>query len=341
MRILPFILFFFSFALYAQQAPRLLPQESGRKASLRGLSVLSDEVAWASGTEGTFLRTLNGGKSWEAGQVKGADSLDFRDVHAFSANKALLVSAGQPARIYSTEDGGKSWQKVYEDFSGKAFFDAVAFWDQQNGLVMSDPVNGSFLVLATKDGGKSWQKVKENRLPSAKEGEAGFAASGTGLAVIKPGLALFGTGGPVVRVFRSTNGGKSWQAHETPMEAETGSTGIYSLAMKDSLHGIALGGDYTRPEAKTNHLLLTHDGGKNWQRNDRSGLGGYRSGAAFVPGSTGTYVAVGTNGIDISFDGGKSWQSLSTTGMHAVGFAPSGRTGWASGANGQLIKFNF
>lgn len=341
MRILLFCLLFCgSLVAAAQEIPLLSPQESGSSASLRGLSVLSSEVVWASGSGGQFLRTLNGGESWQSGQVTGADSLDFRDVHAFSADEALVVSAGQPARIYRTTDGGKSWLKVFEDTTGQAFFDAVAFQNRKEGLVMSDPVGESFLLLRTSDGGKSWQKVEDNNLPPAVKGEAGFAASGTGL-VMMPGLALFGTGGPVVRVFRSTDGGKQWAALSTPLIPETGSTGIYSIAMKDSLQGLAVGGDYTRPEAKTDHLLLTEDGGESWLKVDKSGLGGYRSGAAYVPGTTNTYVAVGTNGIDISFDGGKTWQSLGQNGVHAVRFAPSGKTGWASGANGQLIKFVF
>jgi photosystem II stability/assembly factor-like uncharacterized protein len=334
-------LIFYSLAINAQQIPRLEVQESGQEGSFRGLSVLSDSVAWVSGTGGSFLRTLNGGKTWETGQVEGADSLDFRSIHAFSAIEALLVSAGQPARIYRTENGGKSWQMVYKDTTGKAFFDAVAFWDKDKGLVMSDPVEGVFLLLSTADGGRSWKKVEEDNIPPAAAGEAGFAASGTGLVVLQPELALFGTGGPVVRVFRSTDGGKSWQASTTPMVAETASTGIYSMAMKDSLRGIALGGDYTRPNSKTNHLLLTNDGGKSWQKLDHSGLGGYRSGAAYVPGTANIYLAVGTNGIDISFNGGRNWQPLSATGMHAIRFAPSGKTGWASGANGQIIELLF
>lgn len=341
MRILLFCLLFYgSLVAAAQEIPLLYPQESGSSASLRGLSVLSDKVAWASGSGGQFLRTLNGGETWQTGQVAGADSLDFRDVHAFSENEALVVSAGQPARIYRTTDGGRNWHLVLEDITGKAFFDAVAFQNKKEGLLMSDPVGESFFLLRTGNGGQSWQKVEENKLPPAVEGEAGFAASGTGL-VMMPGLALFGTGGLVVRVFRSTDGGKQWTAQPTPLIPETGSTGIYSIAMKDSLQGLAVGGDYTRPEAKTDHLLLTEDGGKSWLKVDNSGLGGYRSGAAYVPGTSNTYVAVGTNGIDISFNGGKSWKSLSRNGMHAVRFAPSGKTGWASGANGQLIKFVF
>ncbi len=342
MRLLSFFLLIsFSLAASAQQLPTLQVQESDQSGSFRGLSVVSDSVAWVSGTGGTFLRTLNGGNVWEAGKVPGADSLDFRSVHAFSANEALLVSAGQPACIYRTENGGTSWQLVYKDSTGKAFFDAVAFWNKQEGLVMSDPVNGAFLLLSTHNGGRNWEKIEERRVPAAAEGEAGFAASGTGLVVLPTGLALFGTGGSVVRVYRSTDGGASWKATTTPLVAETASTGIYSIAMKDPLQGLALGGDYTRPESKTNHLLLTTNGGKSWEKADHSGLGGYRSGAAYVPGTEGTYLAVGTNGMDISFNGGRSWKSLSLTGMHAIRFAPSGKTGWASGANGKIIKFLF
>lgn len=325
----------------AQQIPQMVVQETGTGESFRGLSVLSDSVAWAGGTGGTFLRTTTGGKSWQTGRVPGADSLDFRSIHAFSASRAILVSAGQPALVYLTENGGQSWEKVYEDTTGKAFFDAVSFWDAQNGLLMSDPVDSSFLVLKTSDGGRSWQQTDEKNIPPAKKGEAGFAASGSGLVTVAPDLALFGTGGPVVRVYRSTHKGTAWQVHTTPLTAETASTGIYSIAMKNKKHGVAVGGDYTKPEAKTNHLLITRDGGKSWSRKDFSGLGGYRSGVAFVPGTTETYIAVGPNGMDISFNGGKLWKPLSQEGMHAIRFAPSGKTGWASGAKGKIIKLSF
>lgn len=327
-------------SLYSQQ-PVLEEQNAPTTASLRGLSVLTEEVAWASGSGGTFLRTTDGGQSWQTGKVPGADTLDFRSVQAFSEREALLLSAGQPARIYRTADGGKNWEQVYSDQSGQAFFDAFAFWNEHEGLAMSDPVNGYFLLLKTTDGGHSWQNIANDSMPAAKEGEAGFAASGSGVVAPARKLALFGTGGSAVRIFRSSDGGNSWQAVNTPLEAETASTGIYSIAMKDGQQGIAVGGDYTRPDAKYNHLLNTEDGGLSWQRIDDSGLGGYRSGAAFVPGTIKTYLAVGTNGMDISQDGGKNWKPMSTVGMHAVRMAPSGKTGWATGGNGKILKLIF
>lgn len=335
-----FCILLLPFSLYSQQ-PVLEQQNSRTTASLRGLSVLSDQLAWASGSGGTFLLTTNGGKSWQSGTVPQSDTLDFRSIQAFSEDEALLLSAGQPARIYRTEDGGQSWKQVYADETGEAFFDAFAFWNKQEGLAMSDPVNGHFLILKTKDGGRSWQAIPEDKLPAAMEGEAGFAASGTGMVAPSENLVLFGSGGSAVRIFRSSDAGMSWQAVNTPLEAETPSSGIYSIAMKDSLQGIAVGGDYTQADARRNHLLITEDGGCSWQRIDASGLGGYRSGAAFVPGTAETFLAAGSNGMDISYNGGKSWESISPIGMHAIRMAPSGKTGWATGAGGSILRIVF
>ena len=60
------------------------------KASLRGLSVVNEKVIWASGTGGTVIRTIDGGKSWKVMAVPGAEKLDFRDVEAFDAKTAYL-----------------------------------------------------------------------------------------------------------------------------------------------------------------------------------------------------------------------------------------------------------
>ncbi|HEX6559976.1 MAG TPA: hypothetical protein VF021_10950, partial [Longimicrobiales bacterium] len=42
---------------------RIEPLASSSDASLRGISVVSADVAWASGTRGTVLRTTDGGAS--------------------------------------------------------------------------------------------------------------------------------------------------------------------------------------------------------------------------------------------------------------------------------------
>jgi hypothetical protein len=59
-------------------------QTSGTSASLRGVSAVNANVVWASGAEGTWLRTIDGGAHWEASKVPGAEDLDFRGVRARS-----------------------------------------------------------------------------------------------------------------------------------------------------------------------------------------------------------------------------------------------------------------
>src|SRR5258707_7776342 len=97
-------------SVFAQSGPRL--EISNSSESLRGVSTVSREVAWASGTHGTYLRTIDGGRTWAPEQVPDARALDFRAVATFSADEAFLLSAGpgEQSRIYHTTDGGKHWQ---------------------------------------------------------------------------------------------------------------------------------------------------------------------------------------------------------------------------------------
>lgn len=318
-------------------------QASGTKARLRGLCVLSDQVAWASGTGGTFLRTSDGGKSWRAGVVPGAADLDFRDVHAIGADSAYLLSIGpgEKSRIVRTDDGGATWATLYTSRDPKEFLDAMAFQDADRGLAIGDPMRGRFVVLTTVDGGKTWGRIAPEGMPPSLPDEGAFAASGTCLVVGEGGRAWFGTGGSrTARVFRSADRGQTWTTHETPLGAGTPSAGIFSLAFRDNEHGVAIGGDYKEPERAEGVVGLTEDGGRTWRPPKGRAPGGYRSAVAYVPGTRGrTLVAVGPKGSDVSDDGGETWRSLGSTGFHAVGFASPG-TGWAVGEDGLVAKFD-
>ena len=106
--------FFLAAALLAPCAPSALgqwrTQAVDTKSDLRGLCVVSPDVAWTSGTKGTYARTTDRGKTWSVGTVPGAQALDFRAVKAFGGATAYLLSAGpgDASRIYKTTDGGKS-----------------------------------------------------------------------------------------------------------------------------------------------------------------------------------------------------------------------------------------
>ena len=317
-------------------------QASGTKARLRGLCVVSNDVAWASGTGGTFLRTTDGGKTWKAGTVSGASALDFRDVHAVDAHTAYLLSigGGDQSRIYKTGDGGATWNTLHVNKDPKGFLDAIAFWDKEHGLALGDQVDGRFVILTTEDGGRSWSPIPPDGMPLALPGEGAFAASGTCLVVQGGGNAWFATGGAKdSRVFRFTDRGRTWTAHETPVVAGTPSSGIFSLAFRDPDHGVAVGGDYKGPKRAGNVAALTSDGGRTWRLPEGRQPGGYRSAVAYVPGTQGrTLVAVGPTGSDISEDGGEVWRALGTTGFNAVGFAGPA-VGWAVGEDGLVVRF--
>ncbi|MBI3653612.1 MAG: glycosyl hydrolase [Acidobacteria bacterium] len=316
-------------------------QTSGTKADFRGLSAVSDEVAWASGTKGTFVKTTDGGKSWEVGNVAGAEDLDFRDIDAFDASTAYILSIGngEASRIYKTTDGGKSWSLQFKNTNKDAFFDAMAFWDKNHGIAMSDPVNGKFLIIITEDGGRNWTPIAPEKLPAAIDGEGGFAASGTCITVQGKTNAWFATGGKAARVFRSTDRGKSWTVSATPIISGVAAAGIFSIAFTDAKHGIIIGGTYDKPNEADRSVAVTSDGGKSWKL--AGNAAGFRSCVAYAgSGRNAIIVVVGTSGSEYSTDNGASWIALDKENYNAVSFVNATKVGWAAGPGGRMAKFS-
>lgn len=305
------------------------------KASLRGLSVVSEKVVWASGTGGTVLRTIDGGKMWSVIKVSDAEKLDFRDIEAFDANKAYVLSIGdgETSRIYKTTDGGKSWKLQFQNKDPKVFLDALAFWDETHGMAMGDPVDGKYFLLETQDG-ETWKVADNSKMADAGQGEAAFAASGTCLLTNGNNDIYLITGGMNARVFRSNNRGANWSVVETPMLKGASGSGIFSIAMRDGKNGVIVGGNYEKPTETTDNFAATSDGGKTWILG--KGLNGYRSGVAFV--DKNTLVAVGSSGSDLSFDGGKNWKNLDQENYNSVQ-ARGKNAIWAVGARGLVSRY--
>lgn len=330
------VLFLLSAWLWASlsfaQSPEWKQVQSPGKASLRGLSPISEQVCWASGSGGTWLKTEDGGASWQTGTVAGLDTVDFRSIHAFDAQTAVAASAGQPAVIYRTEDGGKNWNKVHQE-GGEAFFDAIQFIDAQRGYVLGDPIGGKWMILETLDGGRSWHPLA--KLPDAVQGEAAFAASSSSLLADSEGL-VFATGGTVSRLHRYTFASQSWGVRElTDMIQGEPSQGVFAATSLPGSGGLVLvGGDYLKPENRIANALLVLG---EVTISTSEGPSGYRSGVAFLQDKE-WVVAVGPGGSDFSTDGAHSWQPFSTSGYHAVKVAPDGKALWASGGQGRLGK---
>lgn len=336
------VLFLSASQVYAQW----IPQQSNTTASLRGLSVVSARVAWASGSGGTVIRTIDGGVTWIVVPVPDANQLDLRAIAAFDDQHAVVAATA--GRIWRTDNGGKSWSLVYQAADTAVFLDAIGFWPsapgagyaRARGLVLADPIAGRFLILTSDDGGRTWHEAPRDSRPLAQPGEAAFAASGSSLVMHDTTRAWIGSGGSTARIFRTTDRGHSWVVASTPLSAPTGSAGVFSLSFADALRGIAIGGDFSIEGGRDRNVALTRDGGVTWEPAGGTPPNGYRSAVAIVPQSRGPVaVAVGPTGTDISLDGGRNWTPADTVGYHAVRFAPDG-AGWATGSRGRVARFS-
>lgn len=325
----------------------------GTAASFRGLSVVSGDVMWASGTHGTVIRTVDGGKSWNVHQVPGAQYQDFRGIRAFDAENAVIMSTGNAekglATIYRTSDGGKTWTLTFAPKTTGVFFDSIAFWDRKRGVVLSDPVDGHFVMFRTADGGATWTQITPEKFPAALKGEGSFAASNSCIALQGEKNIWFVTGGAnVARVLRSADGGENWAAADTPVHPPNASSGLFSIAFRDDKYGVAVGGDYAKPgNSPRPTIIRTGDGGQTWKA-----LGGpdeprslFFSSIAFLPsrqtdisGMPGIWV-VGPVGAFMKPEG-KPWVAEGAENLNDVALAAE-NTAWAVGPKGFVARLRW
>lgn len=320
------------------QAPTVQwqPQTSGVTVRLRGVSAVSSTVGWASGAGGTVLRTTDGGTTWQRLAVPGAGALDFRDVDATDARTAhvLSIGSGAASRIYQTSDAGATWTERFANTDPQAFFDAMTFADADHGVAVSDSVDGRFVILLTTNGGRTWTPVPAASLPPALSGEGAFAASGTNVAMSGPQHLWFAT--TKSRVVRSTDGGRSWTAHQTPI-ATGEATGIFSVAFRDTRHGVVVGGNYSQERTTGANAAFTSDGGVTWSLVPAPGVGGFRSAVAWLP-SMRAWLTVGPAGSDGANEAASVWSPAGGDGYDAVSIHAASGTGWATGSGGRIAR---
>ena len=318
------------------QSISLVTLDSRVESSFRGLSVVNQKVVWVSGTGGTVLRTIDGGKNWENISVPNMEKIDFRDVEGFNKNTAIVMGIASPARFYKTTDGGQNWKLVHFDDRAGVFFDGMSFWNKNDGIAFSDPVDGQHLLIRTTDGGDTWHEIPKEGFPHKLNPEFGFAASGTGIPVQGRKTVWLGMGGVKSRVFKSEDGGMNWSVAETPVVHGGQSTGIYSVAFKNKIVGISVGGDYTNQYIK-NTMAYTNDGGATWHLPEKQSHQ-YRECVAHYRGNI--FFAVGPSGFDMTTDNGKNWHPhyWEVNNLTAVAFAKRSNVGFAVGKGGQIYK---
>ncbi|PLK45330.1 oxidoreductase [Emticicia sp. TH156] len=309
-------------------------QNAGTDASFRSISAASSKVVWAGGTKGTILKTINAGAEWQVIKVAGAETLDFRDIHGVNEKTAFAMSAGEAdkgaAKIFKTTDGGANWRVVFQTTEKGAFFDSFDFWNEQEGILIGDPVDDKPYILRTLDGEK-WERISPEKLPAIKPKEASFAASGTCVNTRNKKLAWINTQS---RVFYTTDKGETWLVAETPFkQGET--SGIFGLHFYTDKDGIATGGDYKDDKKATDNVGITHDGGKTWALLTQAKPDGLKESAWMLPDKS--LIVVGTSGTGVSADNGKTWKAIDTESFHAVSCYKNNC--WAIGGKGNLAKW--
>lgn len=323
-----------AFNSYSQTAKIQLLQ-SGNGVSLRGLSIVNDQIIWASGNKGSVARSTNGGKDFEWIKVAGYEKRDFRDIEAFDKNTALIMGVDAPAIILKTMDGGKTWKKVLEDSTKGMFLDAMDFTDNQKGVVIGDPIGQNIYMAFTNDQGNSWNKSSNDLLSEAliaKDGEAFFASSGTNIHLLGKHIA-FVSGGKSSRFFYSNK----W--YEIPLIQGKESTGANSIAINKH-QGIIVGGDFSKDTIRSGNCVLLSIG-KNKVNITLAEVPphGYRSCVTYI--SDNVLVSCGTSGVDVSKDGGKNWELISKDSFHVVQKAKNGQAVFLAGSNGKIALLSF
>ena len=300
------------------------------KSSFRALSVINDKVAWAGGSKGWIGRSIDGGKSWLFKQISGFETLDFRSIYAFDSLTCIVANAGSPAYIFRTTDGGKNWTTVYKNEIKEAFIDGIDFWNDKKGIAYGDPINGKMLLLSTEDGGISWKELSG---PTLLEGEASFAASGTGLRCYDKKKITITTGGKISRLWTSKDEGTTWTVDSLPVIQGEESTGAFSAVFWIDKYGVVVGGDFKNELQNGKHIFLTLNKGKNWTLPIRP-TRGLRECVEYL--GNDYLIAIGPQGADVSNDRGENWLPISDEkGFHVVRKARDGSLLIAAG-NGKI-----
>ncbi len=317
---------------------------SSNKASIRGLSVVNDNIFWASGSGGMVAKSTDGGKNVEWMPVPGFEKRDFRDIEAFDQNTAIIMAVDQPAIILKTNDGGKNWKKVFEDTTTGMFLDAMHFEKVDGklvGMVVGDPINNKIFYAKTFDGGDSWIKPSKKELknvPTVPDGEAMFASSGTNIAITnfsKDAPWLVVTGGTKSRLKDFLN--QSFN-DSLPLLQGFSSAGANSIAFNNKIQkGVIVGGDFAHDTiSRFNCILLAFENGNRTYTNPLAPPHGYRSCVVYLDNET--LITCGTSGVDMSTDGGIHWELVSKESFHVVQKAKDGRAVYLAGGRGRIAK---
>ncbi|MGB5500456.1 MAG: oxidoreductase [Maribacter sp.] len=302
--------------------------------SIRAIELMENSLAFAAnkGVFGNIDLTTNKIRI----NVQKQDSIlpEFRAV-THTATDFFMLSVGSPALLYKTGDNGM--ELVYREEGKNVFYDAMTFWNNQEGIAIGDTVDGCLSIILTRDGGQSWNKIPCSQLPKGVEAEGAFAASNTNIKTIGNKVWIATTSSSV---YYSADKGMTWDKFTTPVAKDKPTEGIYSIDFYDENLGIAFGGDYTNPNEKESNKAITRDGGRTWRLIADGQEPDYKSCIQFVPNTNGNgVVALGFTGISYSSNMGDNWSKLSNESFYTLRFM-NDSIAYAAGKN-RIAKLTF
>ncbi len=217
-------------------------------ANLRGIDNLGNGVVWASGDQGTVLRSNDNGVTWtRCTPPPDAAKLDFRAIHALDANTAIVMSSGKGdlSRVYKTTDACTTWKLQASNSEPDGFWDAMVFQHgdhTQSGILIGDPVKGRFQTATMRD-----HRLIDAGGCKAAQDEAAFAASNSSAFVFGANRYILGTGGKsgaavlISSLLLNKNATDPCRRIAVPIGNATESSGVFSVFFRDRHHGIAVG----------------------------------------------------------------------------------------------------
>jgi photosystem II stability/assembly factor-like uncharacterized protein len=297
-------------------------QQSHTTASLRSVHAVSEMVAWASGANGTVLRTKDGGVNWQSCTVpKGAEKLDLVSVQGSDENTAVAISTGKGSLsgIYKTADGCQTWRLVFSNPDASGSFKSIHRVTDRQLYLLGDPVDGKFTMFYSADGGETWNSTDDPGLDSEK-GELSVSAGNGTLVSVGPflffgarsssSLHLYHTYPKCEAAAQSATGCPvAWVKTDVPLASgDTGSVG-FSFAARTQLNMagrvqtvlVAVG-------SSIGSAATSKDDGKSWKVAATPPTAGAR--AVAYSSSTGSWIAVGPNGTEVSTDDGQKWRPM-------------------------------
>lgn len=279
------------------------------KTSIRAISPKNENQVWFAGSGGKVGKVDFSDSSLELKTITDSKN-EFRS-SALVGNLFFTLNIGTPAQFFKVSTNIDYNKIVYKEEGEKVFYDSFYFSNATIGVAVGDPITNCFSLIITKNGGENWTKLTCDQLPKLVDGEAAFAASNSNIKVIDSTIYII-SGGKKSRLFKSENLGETWEVFQTPIVQGETMTGAFTMDFYDKKIGFIAGGNYDKPNEKSNNKAITFNGGKTWKIVANNAFFGYTSCVQFVPNKKGKeLVACGYSGVFYSKDFGKHWIQLS------------------------------